>query len=550
MPCKVCNTLWGIVLSGRVVAEVVAPPGGLAPRIAEQRPPGNRARSRTRDRVPRSLSASAARDWPPISSSGSHSPARRVGAQGACYTGCHPPVADRMSTTSLPTWLSSAGSGADSVGGLSCHGFHVLVSATAQSDVPQREACGWARAPVEAGKLARELGGFWHRLRMPLLGVTGESCDYIEALERRIGGRLDPLMRRMHLMEGTEEGRLRVLGFAALRHAHPHLSRRPFDCRTAQKLIDSLELLGRSWWRHALPEVDLEARLGLSVTWEPGTLVRACHAVLRDQPPQPELTDLDMTALALIGAAAYQVGSTRRCSVCFRWAEPGSETCVRHTSSDVSSSGNDERRAQTIDRARELARRVYGEVPAAERPMHGRSIGTSFWLNRTLWSRPVAHGDVIVDALARRMPSLPDLLEAMHTTSDRLPHNSLLLRLERHIDPLEVRPAAWLNGIELANAWYHWEGYGRLPKYPGCTFITRQQIVRAIGVALRDNAGRDDVAREIGVHPTLISQWLRRGQGDPDVEWLARLLGEASTRSGRQRPAARGQNAAERRHVF
>jgi hypothetical protein len=433
-------------------------------------------------------------------------------------------VAGRMSIASLPTWLSSASSGDISVGGLSCHGFHVLVSAIAQSEM-QREACGWARAPVEAGRLANELGGFWHRLRMPLLGVTGDSHDYIEALERRIGGRLDPLMRRMRLMEGTEEGRLRVLGFAALHNAHQELSRRPFDRRTAQKLIDSLELLGRSWWRDALPEVDLEARLGLSVAWEAGGLVRACHAVLRDQPPQSELTHLDVTALALIGAATSQVGLTRRCSVCFRWAEPGSETCVRHSPSDVNSSGNDERRARTIEHAGELARRVYGEVPAAGRPIHGRSISTSFWLNRTLWSRPVEHEDVIIDTLARRMASLPDLLEAMHTTPRRLPRSSLLLRLERHIDPLEVRPAAWLDGIELANAWCCWEGRKRLPKYPGYTFVTRQRIVRAIEAAWYGDVGRNDVAREIGVHPTLISQWLRRGRGDPNVERLARLLG-------------------------
>jgi hypothetical protein len=84
------------------------------------------------------------------------------------------------------------------------------------------------------------------------------------------------------------------------------------------------------------------------------------------------------------------------------------------------------------------------------------------------------------------------------------------LRLQRHIDPLEVRPAAWIDLVELANAWQHYEAWGRAPRTGGPEVRTKEKIRQAIAVATQTGMGRNAVAHAIGVHATLISHWPKR----------------------------------------
>lgn len=412
-------------------------------------------------------------------------------------------------------------------------GYQALIDALLASDLRPGES--HALHPVDAAKVGRELGGFWHRLRVPLAGVTGKSRDYVEALERKLDGPLDPYLRRAPLWESATLARLHILELSALHRAQADLMLRRFDVETAHALIERLDVAGRAYWGRHLPELDAWVRYPGRPGWHAGTLVRACHFVLRDQIPMADLTELDATALALLGATVHQVGLTKRCSACFRWSEPGTDTCAEHRPTATGAAGDGGQRAQRIERARKLAEQVYGGWPDACRSTHGRSIGRVHWLSRTLWPSPVDHEDVIVETLMKLVASLPDLLEAMHATPARLEPKTLLLRLERHIDPLEVRPVAWLDAVELANAWQHCETWGRAPRLGGCDLRTKEMIRRALEASSRTGqASRDAVARDLGVHPTLLSHVLRRYSDDLGVRRLAASL---RTRRRLQAPA-------------
>jgi hypothetical protein len=237
-------------------------------------------------------------------------------------------------------------------------------------------------------------------------------------------------------------------------------------------------------------------------------------SVLQDQVLQEEITSLDVAALALIGALQRQVGMTTRCSACFRWSEPGTYTCAEHRSADPFDSHCHSPRARRIERSRQLADAIFGERFRHGEVVFERCVGSLNWLRRTLWQVADEEEREAVDELMMLVTSLPNLLEAMHTTTGRLRRDSLLVRLRRHIDPLEIRPAAWVHLVQLADVWLGAEALGFETRRGGTTLRTLAKVRKAMEVAASTGAGRNAVAKAVGVHPTLISHWARRFQID------------------------------------
>ena len=108
-----------------------------------------------------------------------------------------------------------------------------------------------------------------------------------------------------------------------------------------------------------------------------------------------------------------------------------------------------------------MNRNRHGEV------VFERYVGSLNWLRRT--PRPFAdeeEGDP-VDELMPLVASLPNLLEAVRTTAGRLRRDSLLLRLQRHIDRWRSdyqrgyrRPARRRGSAEAVGFGPHWGGPG------------------------------------------------------------------------------------------
>lgn len=412
----------------------------------------------------------------------------------------------------VATRLACWADGRSTVKDMALVGFHALVDASLPSDgcSPDREQ----ESTVDLRQLSQRLGDFWHRLRIPPLGVTGDSADYVEAFERKAGFALDQTMREAPLMRGAAVARLHVLGHSVLEVSKVDLLGRRFDVEGLNDLVRRLELVGASYWRRRLPEHDMCISYGVRPAWDAESVAQACLSVLQDQLPQAEITSLDVAALALVGALQRQVAMTTRCSACFRWSEPGSCTCAEHRPLDPFDGDSDSPRARRIERSRELANAIYGERCRHGEVVYERCVGSRNWLRRTLWPVADARESETVDALMPLVASLPDLLEAMHTTAGRLRRDSLLLRLQRHIDPLEIRPAAWMDLVQLADAWLGAEALGSGPQWGGPALSTIAKIREAMEVAARTGEGRNAVAKSIGVHPTLISHWVRRFQVD------------------------------------
>lgn len=415
-----------------------------------------------------------------------------------------------MTNARLPVCLGAL-HGRQTVRDWAVRGFQALIEAA----LPTRST-GHARflgSVEEVSGLTRRLGSLWHRLRVPLLGVTGESAQYVQALERKLQGRLDSSMRKLPLMDGLPLPRLHILGLAALRQSELSLMPRALDGETAAQLMTRLEGEGRSYWGPGLPDVDTWHRRGTPLPWEAANLARACLRVLHDQFPGPQLSELDAAALALLGAVQRQVAMTTRCSACFRWCEPGTDTCYEHRPINLLDTHLNGEKILRTRCARELAQKLYGAESTRETVSYERCIGSLYWLNRTLWPMPLEHEEEVVDMLMPLVESLPGVLDVLHTTARRLSRETLLVRLQQHIDPLEVRLGAWPHIVELANAWHHYEAWQRLPRLGGPSLATKEKVRRAIQAGTLSGAGRNEVARQIGVSPTLLSHWPCRVDG-------------------------------------
>jgi hypothetical protein len=420
-----------------------------------------------------------------------------------------------MHSVNFPACLTGASTDRSTVRDLAVRGFQTLVDAALQSGGPGCDP-KW-NSTVDARQLAQRLGDFWHRLRIPLRGVTGDPADYVEALERKIEATLDPQMHDPALLRGAPVARLHVLGLATLHMSDDSLLARRCDGEGLLELVARVEVIGASYWRSRLLEQDICLRYAERPSWDAGTLALACLCVLQDQLPEARITTLDVAALALIGALRRQVAKTYRCRACFRWSEPGTDTCGEHRPIDPRDVRSGSDRALRIERARELACEMYGEPSARSEPSYERCVGSLNWLSGTLWPTEDEHESDLLDILMPMVASLPNLLEAMHTTAHRLRRDWMVIRLRRHIDPLEVRTAAWPYLALLANAWHHAEVRGYTPVLRGPTIQTMEKARAAMEVAARTGKGRNAVAKEVGVHPTLISHWRHRIQRTESV---------------------------------
>lgn len=110
----------------------------------------------------------------------------------------------------------------------------------------------------------------------------------------------------------------------------------------------------------------------------------------------------------------------------------------------------------------------------------------------------------IKEALAKR----PMALAQISTDALSLTSVALYKRLEDRIDPLEINPSAWVWKIKQMDRWER-EKTARCPGQRGKGHATRSRIIEAISLAEEGNP-KSMIAEILGVHPSTISNWIRR----------------------------------------
>lgn len=221
-----------------------------------------------------------------------------------------------------------------------------------------------------------------------------------------------------------------------------------------------------------------------------------------------ELASHERFALLAMGIAVRGIALMERCELCYRWAIPGYRYCHQHSQSN-SAPGSPSERSARYRRGKRVA--VEFKYPprappaCALRPAHRLPRLVA----RLLWTTTLPDEERSADAVRRALLRYPAVLEVVGPEAVKMRTNRLLERLAERLDPYEINPAAWVWIIERAARWNRIEA--RLYAAPRqMQFHTRLRIIDATTMA-EDGMTRAEIAEQLGIRRSTISNWLQRG---------------------------------------
>lgn len=297
-----------------------------------------------------------------------------------------------------------------------------------------------------------------------------------------------------------------------LRLAEDAASLRDLPVVTA-KLLADLDALGpgdvslrrltntRTW------DLGKDVDYGELLRLEPHSLFGRCYELLFSRRRQAQVSELDLYLLVLMGLAATGLREMRYCEFCPRWACPGSSLCVHHSQSRLVPGTPSEKAARyRIGRAvGEIFRRHVPEVPVQ---VELTDSTLPAFLAHLLWRAASPNEARTAAAVRRQITDSPALQELIGQDVDSLGNDRLYSRLQKTVDPYEVRPAAWLWKLRLLRLW---SGYAAaVAARPRKTsFDAWLRLVKASFLE-REGLTRAEIARQLNLSPSAISNWLRR----------------------------------------
>jgi len=297
-----------------------------------------------------------------------------------------------------------------------------------------------------------------------------------------------------------------------LRLAEDAASLRDLPVVTA-KLLADLDALGpgdvslrrltntRTW------DLGKDVDYGELLRFEPHSLFGRCYELLFSRRRQAQVSELDLYLLVLMGLAATGLREMRYCEFCPRWACPGSSLCVHHSQSRLVPGTPSEKAARyRIGRAvGEIFRRHVPEVPVQ---VELTDSTLPAFLAHLLWRAASPNEARTAAAVRRQITDSPALQELIGQDVDSLGNDRLYSRLQKTVDPYEVRPAAWLWKLRLLRLW---SGYAAaVAARPRKTsFDAWLRLVKASFLE-REGLTRAEIARQLNLSPSAISNWLRR----------------------------------------
>ena len=279
------------------------------------------------------------------------------------------------------------------------------------------------------------------------------------------------------------------------------------------KLLADLDALGpgdvslrrltntRTW------DLGKDVDYGELLRFEPHSLFGRCYELLFSRRRQAQVSELDLYLLVLMGLAATGLREMRYCEFCPRWACPGSSLCVHHSQSRLVPGTPSEKAARyRIGRAvGEIFRRHVPEVPVQ---VELTDSTLPAFLAHLLWRAASPNEARTAAAVRRQITDSPALQELIGQDVDSLGNDRLYSRLQKTVDPYEVRPAAWLWKLRLLRLW---SGYAAaVAAQPRKTsFDAWLRLVKASFLE-REGLTRAEIARQLNLSPSAISNWLRR----------------------------------------
>lgn len=245
----------------------------------------------------------------------------------------------------------------------------------------------------------------------------------------------------------------------------------------------------------------------------PFDALRSAYSALRQRRSAKTVRTVELYCLAWISIAAHAILKMRHCELCFRWAIPGHVHCYEHSQSKEAPGTSQEKSLRYRNAVKIAVTYLYPPRPV---PKHSTMSAKRLpqIMARLIWHTPLPDEERTLRAIRQEIAKRPAVLAQLGVDVLSLKHLALYTRLEERIDPLEINPSAWVWKIEQLDRWEH-ERASRCPGRRGKGRRTRWRIVRAISLA-EGGASKSMIARLLDVHPSLISNWIRR-ESFPDL---------------------------------
>jgi hypothetical protein len=254
---------------------------------------------------------------------------------------------------------------------------------------------------------------------------------------------------------------------------------------------------------------ELEQAVGLTPSaLLPADVIRLTVQVLR-QRQSTQAEPVDGLAMAAVGVATRGLRSMTACSVCYRFAFPGHSLCGEHSSTDeaVGPLGVRKLAYQRAKIALPRFTRLASSVPRGVNVIEVNAL--AYIVARIAWgvSPPdEARTRRVIRSLIAESAPLRDRLGMQALT---LPHGEGLYELLRdRLDPLEMGVGAWVSKLRLADAWLSALDEVLLAQR-GAGALRQARLYDAVFLGRR-GASRAEIARELEVDRSTVSQWLKR----------------------------------------
>lgn len=263
----------------------------------------------------------------------------------------------------------------------------------------------------------------------------------------------------------------------------------------------------------------------------PADVIRFAANLLKQRLETPA-DAIDGLAVAAIGVTARGLRAMRGCDVCYRFATPGHSLCGEHSSSDQVG-GSLGARKLAYQRAKMAMPRFVALMPSVPRTVNRIEIqALAYMFARITWGVSPPDEARSRRAIRSLITASAPLRERLGVQTATLPHGEGLYELLRdRLDPLEMGVGAWVAKLRLADAWLRALDEA-LPVQRGAGALRQARFYDAVFMARR-GATRAEIARELEIDRSTVSQWLKRS--DPAGELRNALVSSSLVRGPRKR---------------
>lgn len=284
----------------------------------------------------------------------------------------------------------------------------------------------------------------------------------------------------------------------------------------------------------ALPFMDVFQELGHSVGLAlsapmPADVIGLAVHVLKER-LAVSADPIDGLAVAAIGVATRGLRSMTACRVCYRFSTPGHSLCGEHSSSGEVSGPLGVRKLayQRAEVAMPLFTKLAPLVPRKVNEIKVQAL--AYIVARIAWGVSPPDEARSRRAIRSLIADSAPLRDRLGMRTQTMPHGEGLYELLRdRLDPLEMGVGAWVSKLRLADAWLRALDEV-LPAQRGAGALRQARLYDAMLMAYR-GATRAEIASELGVGRSTVSQWLKRN--DPAGELRSAL--ESTSRARTQR---------------